>query len=85
MLKTYKELIFEGHTDNEIKKLVLNKELFKIDKGLYSDKENISKYEFISKKYNNAIITLESAFYLYGITKEINDHILLATSHKAKV
>lgn len=85
MLKTYKELSFEGINDKQIKKLILEKKLFKIDKGLYSDNENVTTYELISKKYSNAIVTLESAFYLYGIAEEISDLILLATSHKSKV
>ena len=36
------------------------------EKGLYSDKRYVQELEIISKKYPNAIITLNSAFYYYG-------------------
>lgn len=37
------------------------------------------KLEIIMKKYPNAILTLNSAFYYYGLTDTIPDHYYVAT------
>ena len=42
------------YNDKKIKQLVSQKKLFKIDKGLYSNSEDVTIYELLSKKYNNA-------------------------------
>ena len=38
-----------------------------------------SELEIIMKKYPNAILTLNSAFYYYGLTDTIPDHYYVAT------
>ena len=85
MLKTFKELILEYKTNEKIKELVENKKLFKIDKGIYSTDKNYSMIEYISKKYPNAIITLDSALEYYGLTNVKTKIITIATLHKSKV
>lgn len=84
MLITYKELILDGNTDQKIKQKVKNKELYKIEKGLYSTKKEFSKIEYITKKYPGAIYTLDSALYIYGYINKI-DTYPLATHHKSKI
>ena len=85
MIKTYKELLAENTTDSKIKKLIEQKELYKIEKGYYSSSEIYDELELITKKYNNAIITMESAFYYYGLSSKHPKKYTLATLHKAKV
>ena len=65
MIKSYKELASEGYTQTKIKTLLKEKKLFKLDKGYYSDQEEVSDFELISFKYPNAVITLESALHIY--------------------
>ena len=48
-------------------------------KGLYSEDRYVPELEIIMKKYPNAILTLNSAFYYYGLTDTIPDHYYVAT------
>ena len=63
MIYTHKELKNEGLDNYNINKKVEKKELYKIEKGLYSDTEKYNKLEYIVKKYPNSIFTSESAFF----------------------
>ena len=78
MLLSYQECIQKYGTDYKIKKSVQDGELFVMEKGIYSDKRHVSELEIISKKYPNAIITLNSAYY-YGLTDTIPDFYYVAT------
>ena len=67
MLLSYQECLEKYGTDYKIKKCVQEGELYVKEKGIYSDKRCVPELEIISKKYPNAIITLNSAFYYYVI------------------
>ena len=47
----YSELIERYKSDYEIKKMVREGKIFKVDKGVYSDSENINCLEIITKSY----------------------------------
>ena len=79
MLLSYQECLEKYGTDYKIKKSVQEGELYLKEKGLYSDKKYVPELEIISKKYPNAIITLNSAFYYYGLTDTIPDLYYVAT------
>ena len=70
MILDHKELLEKYKSDVVIKNLITEEKLFKIDKSLYSTEKQYSNLEFILKKYNNFIFTMETALYLYGF-KEI--------------
>lgn len=78
------ELKGKGLDNYNISKKVENKELYKIEKGLYSDTEKYNHLEYIVKKYPNSIFTLESAFFYLGLTDYIPSKYFLATKHNAK-
>ena len=63
MLYTYKELLNEYKSNYQVKKAVKEQKIFKIEKGIYSDKKNVNYLEVIVKKYPQEIITGESAYY----------------------
>ena len=65
-------------------KKVENKELYKIESGLYSNTEKYNPLEYIVKKYPNSIFTSESAFFYLGLTDYIPSKYNLATKHNAK-
>lgn len=67
----YRELIERYKSDYEIKKMVMEGKIFKVDKGVYSDSQDINYLEIITKKYPNAIFTMDSAFYFYNLTDVI--------------
>lgn len=79
MLLSYQECLEKYGTDYKIKKSVQEGQLYQKEKGLYSDKKYVPELEIISKKYPNAIITLNSAFYYYGLTDTIPDSYYVAT------
>lgn len=54
-----------------IKKKINEKQLFKVEKGIYSTTEKYSFLEVITFKYPNAIFTLDSAFYYQSLTDVI--------------
>ena len=61
------------------KKNIQEGHLFITEKGLYSEDRYVPELEIIMKKYPNAILTLNSAFYYYGLTDTIPDHYYVAT------
>lgn len=62
---------------------VENGELFRIEKGIYSDKEYVPDLAILSFKYPNAVITLNTAFYLYDLTDEVPEFCTMATKREA--
>lgn len=86
MVYTYQELKSKYKTVYSIKKALENSEIYKIDKGIYSDKKYVNPIVLYSKKYPNAIITMDSAFYYYDLTDVIPQKVYLATnSHARKI
>lgn len=84
MVYFYKELLENGLNRYQIEKKVANKELYKIERGIYSDEEFPSELSIISKKYPKAILTLNSAFFYYELTDKILEYYYLATDKKAR-
>jgi len=79
MVYNYNEMLEKYKSDYNIKKALESKEIFKIEKGIYSDKEVNNPLVVYSKKYPNAVITMDSAFYYYHLTDVIPNKIYLAT------
>ena len=79
MLYFRNELDKTKYSTYQINKAIENKELFKLDNGLYSDVEFVNPLEIIVKKYPNAIFTSDSAYYYYDLTDVIPDYFYLAT------
>ena len=78
MILLYKDLIKQYKSDYEIKKIIREGNLFKIEKGIYSESNNVNYLEVITKKYPNAIFTMDSAFYYHNLTDVIPDKEYLA-------
>lgn len=83
MIYTYKELKEQGLSAYNIKRMLEEGFLYKLDKGLYSDSEEFDQMEYIARKYPNAILTGESAFYVWNLTDEIPDNFHFASSHNS--
>lgn len=85
MIMNHKELLGIYKNDIVIKKMLADKKLMKIDKSLYTTQKNYSEFEYILKKYNNFIFTMETALFIWGY-KNINlNKYSIATKRKAKV
>lgn len=65
MIMNHKELLGIYKNDIVIKKMLADKKLMKIDKSLYTTQKNYSEFEYILKKYNNFIFTMETALFIW--------------------
>ena len=83
MLLTYSQCRNKFGTDYKIKNLLKSEKLFKVQEGIYSTSNYSSTQEFISIKYPDAILTMDSAFYSHGLTDVIPDIYHLATRREA--
>ena len=83
MLLSYQECINIYRTDYQLDKQLESGQLFKIEKGVYSDQKNVSEIDIITLKYPKAIFTLDSAFYFYSLTDVIPDKYMMATDRDA--
>lgn len=82
-MKTRSECLKEYGSDYAINRMVAEGKLFRIDKGIFSEQEHVPELALLSYKYPKAIITMETAFYLYGLTDEIPDMCTMATKREA--
>ncbi len=82
-MKTRVECLKEYGSDYRINKMVADGRLFRVDKGIFSGEEHVPELALLSYKYPKAIITMETAFYLYGFTDEVPDACAMATKREA--
>lgn len=73
-----------GMSRYQINKKVFNGELYKVEKGVYSEGKNYSDLAVITKKHPNVILTLNSAFFYYELTDKIPEYYYLATDKKSR-
>ena len=79
MVYNYKEVLEKyGNNRYVLEKALDEKELYRIDNSIYSDYLTVDPLIVFSKKYPNAIITMDSAFYYYGLTDVIPSKVYLA-------
>ena len=71
MLYSYETCIAIFKTDYQLRKEIEKGNIFKIEKGIYSDDEYESDIAIMKMKYPDAVFTLNSAFYFYGLTDTI--------------
>jgi len=84
MVYKYDEIIKRYGSDYKLKKAIENNEIFKIEKGLYSDIKYTSDLEIITKKFPDAIFSMSSAFYFYNLTTVIPKKYQLAINKKRR-
>ena len=80
MLYKYEDAIKKYRDYYNFKSALKKKKIFKVEKGVYADNKNPNLLAIYSKKYPNAIITLDSAFYFYNLTDVIPSKVCLATA-----
>jgi hypothetical protein len=83
MLQTYAECLKELGTKYNINKHITEGKLFKLEKGIYSDREYVPEYQIVSTKYPDAVFTMDSAFYYHNLTDVIPDRYYLMTDRGA--
>ena len=82
MIYLYTDLTKKDLSDYQIKKMVKDNKLYMIKKGVYSETIDYSYLELIAVKHPNAVFTLETAAYVYGLIKNNNVPYVIATKQK---
>ena len=85
MLMNYAECEEKYGNPYQIKKAINSGCIYKIESGIYSDVQYCSNLSILVKKYPNAILTGDYAFYYHGLTDLIPDKYTLATKSNATV
>ncbi|MCF0124631.1 MAG: hypothetical protein HUJ68_02545 [Clostridia bacterium] len=83
MIYTYNQCKEKFGSLYSIKKAIEAGELFKIEKGFYSNKPYESEIAIITLKYSEAVFTMNSAFYYHNLTDTIPEKYYLATGKNA--
>jgi len=83
MIYNYKEVMEIYKNDYNLKKALNKNEIYKLEKGIYSQRKVVSPLVLYSKKYPNAIITMDSAYYYYNLTDVIPNKVYLATDRNS--
>lgn len=79
MVMSYREVLEKYGSRRKIENAISSKELFRTGRNLYSTSPCSRDEAIISALHPSAIFTLNSAFFLYGLTDVIPDHFFLAT------
>jgi len=84
------ELIYTWNEVNQkfgyplkVREALTQGKLYKVGRGYYSEKPHINPFLIIAEKYPYAIATMDTAFYMYGLTDVIPDKTHLATMRNA--
>ena len=83
MIYNYNEVLQKYKDDYNIKKALSNKEIYKIEKGIYSDSPYVSHLAILMKKYPTLVISGHSAYYYHDLTDVIPRKIILCTKRDA--
>lgn len=84
VLYNYAEAIELYGNDYKLKKAISSREIFKIEKGIYSDAEdNFTTIELILKKYPHSFLVKDSALHLLGFIDEEPNKIHIGTARNA--
>lgn len=80
----YKQCLEKYGSDYQIQQEILAGRLFKLEKGVYSEKKYESTMVVVSVKYPKAVFTMDSAFYHYNLTDTIPEKYHLATAKNTR-
>lgn len=78
-MKSRAECLEKYGSDYLVEKRIEEGKLFKVIKGVYSEKKYVPEMAIFSYKYPKAVITMKSAFFFHGLTDVIPDECDLAT------
>lgn len=83
MILTYKECIEKYGNDYQLARAVAEERIYRLESGVYSTDRYFSELEVVVKKYPNAILTGEYAFYCHDLTDVIPEKYQIATKARA--
>ena len=83
MLYTWKEINKIYGYPLKIREALSNGHIYKVGRGFYSDKPYVNPFVLVAAKYPYAIITMNTAFFVYGLTDVVPEKTFLATKRNA--
>ena len=83
MLCDWKEINEKYGYPQKVREALRKGEIHRVGRGLYSDKPYVNPFLYVAVKYPYAIITMDTAFFMYGLTDVIPDKTYLATLRNA--
>lgn len=83
MIYNFKEILEVYGSVYNLNKEIKAKNVYKLEEGLYSREEYIDPILLLTKKYEDGIITMDTAFYLYNLTDYIPEEIHFARKHNS--
>ena len=83
MLYNWKEINERYGYPLKVREALKNGEIYKVGRGFYSNTPYINPFLLVAAKYPFAIVTMDTAFYIYGMTDVIPDKTYLATMRSA--
>ena len=82
-MKNRAECLAEYGSDYMIQRKVDTGELFRVGKAVYSEQKDVPELAVLAFLHPNAVVTMNSAFYMHGLTDVIPDEYELATERNA--
>lgn len=77
------DCVKEYGSQYNVRKLMGEGKLFKVDRGIYSEQEHVPALAVLMFKYPKAVITMKTALFIHGLTDVIPDVYDLATDRDA--
>lgn len=79
MLYRYVDMMAEYGSAYQIDKAVKSGVIYRVVRGLYSDEQHPDPNAVVCSLYPQAVLTMDSAFYLHGLTDVVPDLVHVAT------
>ena len=79
MIYTWKEINKIYGYPLKVREALNDGHIYRVGRGFYSDKPNVNPFLLVVEKYPYAIITMNTAYYIYGLTDFIPEKTFLAT------
>lgn len=81
---TYGEALEKKGSSYKLDLALARGELYKITRGIYSTTKNVDPYLVAAVKNPEAVVTMDSAFFIHGLTDAAPNQVHLATRRNAK-
>lgn len=83
MIYNNKEVMKKYKNYYNINEAIKNKEIYRIDHNIYADSPKLDPIILATTKHYNAIVTLNTAFYIYNLINKLDKKIYLACTRNA--
>ncbi len=82
-MMTRTDCLREYGSDYFVRRKMAAGELYRLGRNIYAEKKYVPELALLAYKYPNAVVTMHTAFYLYGMTDVIPDYYDFATDRDA--